>query len=759
MSATAVNLPSDPLFAQQWHLLNTGQTGGVPGIDLQVVNVWQDYTGVGVTVGLLDDGAQYIHPDLDDNYDLSRDTDVDESDDDPAPGTLDFHGTSVAGIIAAEANNGIGGVGVAPEATIAVIRMGFPPYFGPYEQDGDALQQMSGFDVVNNSWGYIVPFADNFSDELFQVQKTALQNAVQSGRNGLGTVVVFAAGNDRPQGSNSNYHNLNNSRFTIAVAALNHNGVHTYYSDRGANLLVSALGGGAPTLPDDFSVPFGDGIVTTDRLGSPGYNLVAAPLEASDYTDDFGGTSAAAPMVTGIVALMLEANPKLGYRDVQEILAYSARQTDQAYTGWATNAAKNWNGGGLHISHDYGFGLVNAHAVVRLAETWTTQSTFANETKVQVKQAANLAIPDGKGELINTVQVNSDLTIEHVEVELELSHPWIGDLEVLLTAPNGTESSLVERPGVTATDRLGSNQANLRFTFSSTRHWGELAVGTWTLIVRDRITGEAGTLDRWALNLYGDAATPNNTYIYTDEFANYTQQPARRTLADDAGVDTLNAAAVTFNTVLNLAPGASSTLANQSLIIAANTVIENAIAGDGADTLTGNAANNQLKGERGADNLNGLLGNDLLDGGQGNDRLAGGAGADTLVGNAGADTLTGGINSDRFLYATGKAFAATDLGIDIVTDFQAGVDKIALSKATFTALRSGVGDSFSVKTEFGTVANDSIAAQSAALIVYSQASGTLFYNANGRESNYGAGAAFAQLQGTPALAASDFVLV
>lgn len=629
--------PSDPLFGEQWYLYNTSN----PGMDLNVVNVWDDYTGNGVVVGVIDDGFDYLHPDLNDNYDSTLDYDSDEGNSEPFGLSTDSHGTSVAGIIGAEAGNGIGGVGVAFGATItgfrAISASSIPAVISGIT---DALWRSVNVDVVNNSWGFgglsslYNRFYDNFSTSLFSQAAQAITNAVDNGRNGLGTAIVFAAGNSRVEGDNTNYHNFQNSRFVTTVAAVDSNGDVTSYSTPGASILVSAFGSGTPGT-----------IVTTDRTGTAGY-------DSGDYTGSFNGTSAAAPMVSGVIALMLEANPNLGYRDIQEILAYSARQTDSLNSGWEINGANNWNGGGLHVSHDYGFGLVDAHAAVRLAETWQTQSTYSNETGVSASSSFTngLAIPDGDTTGISdTLTIGAELQIDFVEVELNLTHPYRGDLVVTLTSPNGTESVLVNRPS------NGSDSGdNIVFTLSSTHHWGETSAGNWTLTVKDLAGEDVGFLNNWTLNLYGDLETANDTYIYTNEFANFNSI-SRQTLNDTSGMDTINAAAITSNTYLNLTPGSVSTLAGQSLTIDAATTIENAFSGDGNDTIIGNSAANALDGGRGNDTLYGFAGNDSLDGGAGND---------ILVGGFGNDSLTGGSGADNFF------FDSLSEGIDIIQDFQ-----------------------------------------------------------------------------------------
>lgn len=785
---TVADRPQDPLFAQQWHLRNTGQTGGTPGIDLNVSPVWHNYTGDGVTVAIVDDGVDWQHPDLQANYEPRLEQDVAENDGDARPSTLeDNHGTSVAGLVGA-AWNGTGGVGVAPDTTLAALRLDFNANMGEFETETTrAFRAMTEFDVVNNSWGYTTPFYDNFTSNpgLFGDYQQELQRAARDGRDGLGTVVVFAGGNGRAVGDSSDYHNLQNSQYTISVAALNHVGRSTWYSSPGASLLVSALGGDGGQ----------DGIVTTDRRQQRGYS-------STNYTEDFGGTSSAAPMVSGVVALMLEANPRLGYRDVQEILAYSARQNHTQNNSWRTNGATNWNGGGLHTNRNYGFGLVDAQAAVRLAETWTQQQTSRNQAVVQEQQSTNRPIPD-QGRITTSITLEPGVTLEHVEVELNLRHEWVGDLEIVLTSPSGTTSVLVARPGRTSSSEFGLNTPMEPFVFTSNEFWGESSEGNWTLTIRDAAAISVGTLESWELRALGSPTTQDDTYIYTNEFA--TAEGARRTrLVDTAGRDALNAAAITSDLTIDLLPGnQNSQLAGRRLVLDEQTWIEDAFGGDGDDRLSGNRLGNTLRGGRGSDTLLGLAGDDrlfgdrqndhlkgaagddLLDGGPGRDRLQGmtgddwlrgqngrdtllgGAGADTLVGGAGADELTGGNQSDvlrgwggsdTFRFASGATFSRQTLGIDRILDFAPGSDRIALSRTTFSALSSTVGNGFSETGEFVTVGSDRQANRSSGVIVYSLSSGSLYYNANGAIGGFGGGGKFANLRNSPTLSANDFVL-
>ena len=179
----------------------------------------------------------------------------------------------------------------------------------------------------------------------------------------------------------------------------------------------------------------------------------------------------------------------------------------------------------------------------------------------------------------------------------------------------------------------------------------------------------------------------------------------------------------------------------------------------GNNILTGNSANNTLTGGVGNDTLNGRSGNDTMRGEVGNDALAGGDGNDAISGGDGNDTLTGGTGSDRFLYNSGHAFVSGDIGSDLITDFTPSSDKFVLSKTTFAALKSLVGNGFSKPADFSIVADDDLAAISTALIVYSTSSGSLYYNQNGSATGLGTGAEFANLLTLLTLTSAGFAIV
>jgi Ca2+-binding RTX toxin-like protein len=637
--------PADPLYAQQWHFALLGD----------IETIWNEVTGAGVSVYVADDGVQWTHPDLAANYDASRHFSFGGITYDPMPPTgNDGHGTSVAGLIAAAAN-GTGGVGVAHGAQVTGLDFLSGNPFLPLDAEFAAMGWARNFDIMSNSWGAFPAF-----DASLSLTNPASWDAIVAGifatvsaegRGGLGTIIVQAAGNDQ---WNAQGEGLQAARHTISVAATGPTGQVTSYSSFGANIVVAA-----PAAA-----------VTTDLVGEGGYNRSgdADPLPLA-YTSTFGGTSAATPVVSGVVALMLDANPALGWRDVHDILANSARLTGSTFGGPGTGheigawqslgTLGTWNGGGQTYHLSYGYGMVDAFAATRMAEVWHLfgpAETSANEVSHTVAHSGGpVRIPPGSGTR-GTVNlpfaVGADIEIDSVYVTLALSHSYMGDLDIFLITPDGKAVQLF------FSQHGAPGPGSLDWTFGVAGLKGYSSQGTWTLQIVDKATFDTGTLTAASLTFFGGAASADDTYHFTSDFLTVaTVEPERRTLTDgDGGTDWLNLAAIAQNVSLNLAAGGQLRVGGTfwAEMAAGSDVFENAVTGDGNDSLLGNTLGNHLVGMRGDDTLSGLGGDDRLEGGAGNDSLLGGAARDTLYGGDGNDTLGGGSHNDELFGGAGN---------------------------------------------------------------------------------------------------------
>ena len=331
-------------------------------------------------------------------------------------------------------------------------------------------------------------------------------------------------------------------------------------------------------------------------------------------------------MVSGVVALMYDANDGLGWRDVQSILAASARHVgseigddparDERFA-WGWNGAATWNGGGQHFSNDYGYGLVDARAAVRLAESWQLTGAVAATSLDEAATRLDLldeetVIPDGDRDGITfDGALAADHLVERVSVRVAFSSTFLGDLEVYLVSPAGTRSRLVAD--------VGDWQSFKGYwTFESQAFRGERSAGTWSVQVVDD-----GVVDRLAVAdivvRTRGADTVDDRYVFTDEYAGHAGVGGHATdiLDLNGGSDTANAAAVTSASTIRLDGGAGS-IGGVAVSLAG---IEHAIGGDGDDRLFGDAGDNSLHGMRGRDQLLGGLGTDRLCGGSGFDRF------------------------------------------------------------------------------------------------------------------------------------------
>ncbi len=393
-----LNCATDPLFNNQWGLNNTGQNGGTSGIDMNVCNAWNITEGSNsIKVAVVDDGIQMTHPDLQANvfgtgYDTENGT--------PSSVLRGNHGTSVAGIIAAAKNNGYGIAGVAPSCKL--ISVSTSPYSNTNARkkkaEGINWAWQNGADVINCSWGW----DPNLS---FQVIDDAISNALTQGRGGKGCIVVFAVGNDG--NSNVNYPANSNTKILAIGAA-------TYCGERKSSSSCDNNNGWGSNYGNslDIMAP-GIQITTIDRTGINGY-------DSGDYTSTFGGTSAAAPFVAGVAALMLSANPNLTVEQVNEIIEFTAQKVREedlySYTTTSGKPNGSWN-------EQMGYGLIDAGAAVCMAKNYATfsgPSTLCNSNRTytinnqagttvswSVSPTSLFAVDSGTGSSFTTRATNS----------------------------------------------------------------------------------------------------------------------------------------------------------------------------------------------------------------------------------------------------------------------------------------------------------------------------------------------------------------
>lgn len=473
---------TDPLYPNQWHLMPSG-------FNLSMKDAWDSVTGKGINIAVVDDGLDMRHEDLRDNaYPIDSGYHINFNDgpiEDPTPlSPEESHGTACAGLAAASGFNNRGVAGVAPEARLMGLRL----IAGPADDEAEGIAmawQPRGIvtHVSSNSWGP----ADDAQDlgRSGPLRMAGMRKAVTEYRNGLGTIFVISAGNGRGAGDNSSYDGFSSSRYAIGVAAVNRNGEQSSYSENGMNVAISALGG-------EFDPP---GVMwTTNVSGEAAFALKAEKFPASraplHYTDAFNGTSAAAPQISGTAALLLEKNPRLGYRDVKEILIRTANRD-----GLKGSDPFETNGAGIPFSHSFGAGLVNVAAAVDRAGSWRNLGPLVS---AEVVSRGTAPLADGEPMIMEfDFSVFPDVRIEHVELVVNVAHENRGDLGFGILAPSGMRSLADPRP-----PDEGADFENYMFT--SVRHWGESSKGTWKVLVADTVkNGVGGEVGRVTLRVYG----------------------------------------------------------------------------------------------------------------------------------------------------------------------------------------------------------------------------------------------------------------
>ena len=537
--------PGDPLYPYSWHLKNTGQKvfsaeGGTPGMDINVEEVWaMGITGKGVRIAVSDRGLDILHQDfqgqlLDGEHRNYNDPELAPTYiGDPSPTDDDHdHGTSVAGLIIMAAHNEIGSRGVAYGAKVAGLGGGVG--------NGDAilLEQAQGdFDIFNYSWGKLS--CQFNSREINYVNQ--LKHGVEHLRDGKGALYIKSAGNDftgAPRefcDSNADKQDTYVGNASIAtehaypwvvvVGAVNARGVRAAYSVPGSSLWVVAPGG-EKTTPAGENIVRSPSMLTTDLSGCErGYHRTdiedellqfnfggnAKTLDPRcDYVSVWSGTSASAPVVAGVVALMLEANPDLTWRDVRHILAKTSRKVDADRSSlshpldrdlaghtyqqtWVTNQA------GYSFHNWYGFGMVDALAAVKAAQDYSTDlGTLVESAWIDSSTTLDQTIPDNSAAgVTHALNVTADLVVEVVQIKVTLTHQAVGEIGLELTGPSGTKSILMPINSMMADDDMADAP------LASNAFYGEDSGGDWTIKVIDPSAGQTGTLNKWSIKIFG----------------------------------------------------------------------------------------------------------------------------------------------------------------------------------------------------------------------------------------------------------------
>jgi len=494
-------LDGDPFFKYQWYIKSLGNVvantvgkATITGNDLNILDVYHQVLGNSHNsiVQIVDTGVELKHEDLNvylaDSFNAvtkGRDPTATQtvSKSDPTSPLDSGHGTAVAGIIAAKTNNGLGISGIVPRAKIAGSNWLESQDLGELERVWYSGITDENITVSNNSWGTYY-----LKDESFE---RILALATAQLRNGKGRIYVFAAGNDREDHGNSNLSYLANNPYVLTVASLNSEDKYASYSNPGSNILVSAYGGEhyytGPTIMTTSLM--NESYYESELQGQKGVVTVDED-DTKSYTYAMNGTSAATPMVSGSIALVLDACPSLSWRDVRWLVAQNAKLVDKFNSSWITNAA------GLHFSNDYGFGKINPMGMIDMCRD-ATFTSLPPMLYSSISKSYNLQIPDNNTTIIQNLTLSEEMLVEWVGLTIDTTHNFSGDLEINLVSPSGTKVNLVKPNEVRFAGYSGG------FRFSSVAFMDEVSAGVWHVEITDRLPDDTGILKSLKLEVYG----------------------------------------------------------------------------------------------------------------------------------------------------------------------------------------------------------------------------------------------------------------
>jgi len=492
---TPVDSPADPLFPFQWYLKNTGQNGGKVRLDLNVEAAWaQGVTGKNVTTAIMDDGVDYMHPDLFNNYNARASYDFSSNDPYPFPRYTDdwfnSHGTRCAGEVSAARDNNVCGVGVAYDSMVAGIRMLDQPYMTDLIEANSMGHEPNLIDIYSASWG---PTDDGRTvDGPRNATMRAIVRGVNEGRHGLGNIYVWASG-DGGEDDDCNCDGYAASMWTISINSAINTGENAHYDESCSSTLASTFSNGAKD-PNT-------GVATTDLYGK--------------CTKTHSGTSAAAPEAAGVFALAIEANRKLTWRDMQHLTVLTSKRN--SLFDAKNRFYWNMNGVGLEFNHLFGFGVLDAGAMVALAKQWKTVPARYHCEAGSARGSRRIPLDKSIFMTVETDSCAGSETevnyLEHVQAVITLNSTRRGSVQLFLRSPMGTRSMILS-------ERINDDDSQDGFTkwpFMTTHTWAENPRGRWTLEA-EFVKGEKqeGFIKEWTLLLHGTRDAPYTNLPVSD---------------------------------------------------------------------------------------------------------------------------------------------------------------------------------------------------------------------------------------------------
>lgn len=525
--------------------------------------VWDIYKGLNIKVGVVDDGLETSHEDFVGNVLAAGGWNFERDIFNPTDG---MHGTCVGGLIAARGNNAKGVAGVALQGKLIGLNIVGPSV--TLDDLATALLWNRSLHISNNSWGHRRAWTP-----VYQTVLDAIFDGTTKGRGGRGSIYCFAAGNSGHRGRDANYDYLTNSPYTISVASplpVNNPGACNVISapangattdrtgDQGMNIDGTDVWGGQDLPRTNYTASYGNlaegdnNTVNTPPVRYPGLPLglersPGAPRRLSS------GTTAVA---SGAIALLMQAKPTLGWRDVQDVLIRTARAygdfpvvvpppppplpyaedlkwvgpiggaTDTVGRGYPWFYWQNFiseDGTIYHFSPDQGAGQLD----IGRAIDSVLPVTFKNlkpPYKREVEDQEELLITEGVRFVAKPLRLANipRVRTEHTLITLQVDHPDARELDVWLVSPGGTVSVLQQRGPSPAVLSEGGSEFYTRptiWTYSSVLNWGQCAGGDWKLLVRDAaVNGSNGRIVYVKAEFWGGPGrSPSAPPVITDE--------------------------------------------------------------------------------------------------------------------------------------------------------------------------------------------------------------------------------------------------